>query len=49
MIEIFRHNNKWRINIKNETLEFESLKELELTLSYLLKLKEKKEPNKQNE
>ena len=45
MIEIFRHNNKWRIKI-DETLEFKDQKDLKKELENLVKLKEDKEPYK---
>ncbi len=46
MIEIFKHQKKWRLNIKNETLQFENRKELEKVIKELLDLKENKEPYK---
>ena len=44
MIEIFRYENKWRIKIVNETLEFETIQDFYTHLKYLLELKEKREP-----
>ena len=49
MIEIFKYNKKWRINIKNETLQFDDRDEMEETLSELLNLKEEAEPYKKDE
>lgn len=48
MIEIFRHNNKWRIKIVNETLEFDDGNKFEVALHRLVKIKETFEPNKYN-
>ena len=45
MIEIFRYQNKWRVKIVNETLEFKTTKEFEEVLSKLIKIKEKQEPH----
>ncbi len=42
MIEIFRHNNKLGINIKNETLEFEDKDNFQEVLFELTKSKEEK-------
>ena len=46
MIEIFRHNRKWRIKIVNETLEFENTKKFEEIILKLTKIKEEFEPYK---
>lgn len=43
-IEIFRYNNKWRIKIVNETLEFTNIKDFENELIKLTKLKVRFEP-----
>lgn len=49
MISIFRYNKKWRITIKNETLEFEDKEDFEDKLSYLIRIKERFEPYKWND
>jgi len=46
MIETYRYNQKWRVKIVNETLEFEKQKELVEILIKLIKLKEEHEPYK---
>lgn len=44
MIHIYRYDNKWRIKIIQETLEFNKRKEMEEELEKFLKLKENTEP-----
>lgn len=44
MIEIFRFNQKWRLKIISETLEFKDIQDLQKTLDIFLKLKAGKEP-----
>jgi hypothetical protein len=46
MIKIYRHENKWRIEIVNETFEFANSKDFKDNLDRILKLKEKGEPYK---
>ena len=46
MIEIFRHEHRWRIKIVNETFEFENTKDFESAMKILTNLKEKQEPYK---
>ena len=46
MIEIFRRDNKWRIHIMDETLEFKDQKKFIKEFENLVKLKEDKEPYK---
>ena len=49
MIQIFRHNGKWRIRIVDETFEFKDVKSFEQELIKLTKLKEKFEPYKKED
>ena len=46
MIEIFKFDGKWRLKIVNETFEFKCLEDMNKYLPYLLKEKDKFEPNK---
>jgi len=46
MIEIFRYKAKWRVNIVNETLQFDKREEMQKQLEAFLKLKEDTEPYK---
>lgn len=44
MIQIFKFNGLWRIDIVNETFQFDSLEELQEELEGLLTSKERFEP-----
>jgi len=46
MIEIFRYNNKWRLKIINETLEFDNRHDFEEVLRDIIQVKEIFESNK---
>lgn len=48
MIEVFRHNQKWRMNIRNETFEFEDYEQFKELFDVFLQLKEELEPHKEN-
>ena len=47
MIEVTRFNEKWRLAIKNEVLEFNSRADLDKALTTVLSLKEDNEPEKE--
>lgn len=49
MIEVFRHDGKWRIKIINETLEFSDSKSFKQILNELADTKEIYEPYKKQE
>jgi len=46
MIEIFKHDNKWRIKVVNETLECDTVEEMKEVLNGLLEIKIELEPYK---
>ena len=48
MIEIFRFQNKWRIKIVNETLEFNDGNSFEEVLKDIVQVKETYEPYNKN-
>jgi hypothetical protein len=45
MIEIFKYNNKWRIKIVNETLQFNDEDDFCETLSDLINIKTEFQPH----
>lgn len=47
MIEVLRFNEKWRLGIKNEVLEFDKREDLDKAIKDILTLKETYEPKKE--
>lgn len=47
MIKLLRFNEKWKVCIENETLEFDTKEDFDKTLKELVNIKEKYEPKKE--